>query len=47
MSTLIRCLITKHNHENSVLEVIKHVFIAVTAIALSRFVGSVIAGHYQ
>ena len=44
---LISYLITQHNHENSVLEVIKHVFIAVTAIALSRCVGSLIAGHYH
>ena len=44
---LISYLITRRNGQNSVLEIIKHVLIAVVVIALSRWVGRLIAGHFH
>ena len=44
--TLISSLITRRNHENSVTTIIRHVVIAVVAIASSRCVGELIAGHF-
>ena len=43
---LISYLITRSNHENSVLEIMKHVFIVVIVIVLSRCVGYLIAAHF-
>ena len=45
--TLVSYLITRRSHQNSVLEIIKHVLIAIVVIALSRWVGRQIAGHFQ
>ena len=44
--TLISFLITRCNHENSVTTIIRHVVIAVIAIASSRCVGQLIARHF-
>jgi VIT1/CCC1 family predicted Fe2+/Mn2+ transporter len=44
--TLISSLITRRNHENSVTTIIRHVVIAVVAIASSRCVGELIARHF-
>jgi len=44
--TFISYLITRRNHENSVLEIIKHVLVAVIVIGLSHVVGNLIAAHY-
>ena len=43
--TFVSFLITQSNHENSVLEILKHILVAVVVIALSRWVGDLIA-HY-
>jgi hypothetical protein len=44
--TLISFLITRRNHENSVTTIIRHIVIAVIAIASSRCVGQLIARHF-
>ena len=43
---VVSYLITRHNHENSVLEIIKHVLIAVIVIVLSRCVGYLISMYF-
>jgi VIT1/CCC1 family predicted Fe2+/Mn2+ transporter len=43
---LLSYLITRVNGQNSVPEIVKHVFVAVVVIALSRWVGSLIARHF-
>ena len=45
--TLISYLITRSRKEPSVLEILKHLLVAVAAIALSRYAGSLIAQHFQ
>jgi VIT1/CCC1 family predicted Fe2+/Mn2+ transporter len=42
---LISYLLSRSNKDNPVTEIIKHVFIAVIVIALSRYLGYVIATH--
>ena len=44
--TLISSLIARCNHENSVTTIIRHIVIAVIAIASSRCVGQLIARHF-
>jgi hypothetical protein len=44
---LISYLITRSNHENSILEIIKHVLIAVIVIVLSWCVGHLIADYFD
>ena len=39
-------LITRRNRENSILEIAKHVLVALIVIALSRWVGSLIAEYF-
>ena len=45
--TLISYLVTRNNHQNSITAIIRHVLIAVVAIALSRCVGRVIANRFS
>ena len=45
--TFISYLISRTNHQNSALEIIRHVLIAVVVIVLSRGVGSLIARYFQ
>ena len=45
--TLISYLVTRSNHEHSLTAIIRHVVIAVIAIALSRCVGHLIANRFS
>jgi vacuolar iron transporter family protein len=44
--TLISYLIARSNKENAILEIIKHLLIAVIVIILSRYVGNLISGYF-
>lgn len=43
---LLSFLITRSNKENSVLEVVKHVLVAIVVVVLSRWVGGLIAAKF-
>ncbi len=43
---LLSYLITRNNKENSVLEIVKHILVAIVVIILSLYVGSLIAANF-
>ena len=45
--TLISYLINRSRGQQSILEIFKHLFVAVTVIVLSRYVGYLIAKHFK